>query len=137
MIIIDSSVLIDFTGRRINPSTTWLRQHRYIERFGITTLILCEVLQGMRTEKELVVAREYLLQFQLFEAASQNLALAASANYRLLRAKGITIRSTIDCLIATFCIQEGHTLLHNDRDYDAFERNLGLQVVHPPSAALH
>lgn len=137
MILIDSSVLIDFTGRKVNPCTTWLRQHRYMERFGITTSILCEVLQGMRTERELATARQYLLQLHIFEASSLDMALASVANYRTLRALGITVRSTIDCLTATFCIKEGHTLLHRDRDYDAFEKHLGLRVIHPPTLPLH
>jgi predicted nucleic acid-binding protein len=60
-----------------------------------------------------------------------NLALAAADNYRKLRKKGLTVRKTIDCLIATFCILNGHSLLHSDRDFDAFEKELGLQVVRP------
>lgn len=137
MIIVDSSVLIDFTGKKVTPFTTWLMQHRYVERFGITTLILCEVLQGIRIDRELTEARQSLQQFEIFEAAGFDLAIVSAANYRALRGKGISIRSTIDCLIATFCIQEGHTLLHNDRDYDAFEQHLGLRVIHPPAVALH
>ncbi len=59
------------------------------------------------------------------------IAVAAAENYRILRTKGITVRKTIDCLIATFCIREGHELLHRDRDFDPFEMHLGLQVIHP------
>jgi predicted nucleic acid-binding protein len=59
------------------------------------------------------------------------MAMASAENYRRLRAKGITVRKTIDCLIATFCIENGHVLLHRDRDFDSFEEHLGLQVVHP------
>jgi predicted nucleic acid-binding protein len=59
------------------------------------------------------------------------LAVASARNYRSLRAKGITIRKTIDCFIATFCIERKHALLHRDREFDAFEQHLGLRVVHP------
>ena len=136
MLIVDSSVLIDITGRKVNSFTTWLIQHRYMERLGITSFILCEVLQGMRTEKESTAAKQYLLQFEIFESGGVDLALASAANYRTLRGLGITVRSTIDCLIATFCIQQGYSLLHNDRDFDAFEKHLGLHVIHPSSSPL-
>jgi predicted nucleic acid-binding protein len=67
----------------------------------------------------------------VYATGGTELALAASDNYRFLRKRGITIRKTIDCLIATFCIREGHALLHRDRDFDPFEEHLGLKVVHP------
>ncbi len=69
----------------------------------------------------------------MLSIGGEALAVAAANNYRLLRSRGITIRKTIDCLIATFCIAEGHILLHDDRDFDLFEDHLGLQVIHPPS----
>jgi predicted nucleic acid-binding protein len=137
MLIVDSSILIDLLGRKVTPYTTWVMQRRYVERLGITTLIACEVLQGLRTEREWTATREALLQFEIFESAGFDLALASSMNYRILRAKGITIRSTIDCLIATFCIEQRYALLHNNRDFDAFEQHLGLQVIHPPAGTLY
>jgi predicted nucleic acid-binding protein len=98
---------------------------------ALTDLILCEVLQGIRRDVLFTSVRHDLLKFVIFETGGSDLALASAANYRELRKRGITVRSTIDCLIATFCIREGHSLLHRDRDYDAFERHLGLSVVHP------
>ncbi len=94
-------------------------------------LILCEVLQGIREDNHFAEVRDELLGFHLFEAGGKELALASALNYRALRAHGYTIRRTIDCLIATFCLQAGHELLHRDRDFDAFEKTLGLRVIHP------
>ena len=68
--------------------------------------------------------------FALFANGGRDLTLAAVAHYRTLRARGYTVK-TVDCLIATFCLVNGHPLLHNDRDYDVFERELGLAMVHP------
>jgi len=131
MIVVGSSVLIDVLAKRVNARTAWMLQRRYVERFAITTLILCEILQGLSTEEQVNAARRYLEQFEIFDAGTRDTAEAAARNYRSLRRKGITIRSTIDCLIATFCIQRGHSLLHNDRDFAAFEQHLGLSVVSP------
>jgi hypothetical protein len=72
-----------------------------------------------------------LLRFQLFSTGGGDLAVASTQNYRSLRKRGITVRKTIDCLIATFCLDSGHSLLHRDQDYDPFEALLGLQVIHP------
>jgi predicted nucleic acid-binding protein len=137
MVIVDSSVLIDLLRGTRNESTVWLRDRGHTERFGITTLILCEVLQGLRTEADVVAKREDLSFFGLFETGDRALAEASARNFRELRRRGITIRNTIDCMIATFCIQEGYRLLHNDRDFDAFEAHLGLRAVHPPESILH
>ena len=75
--------------------------------------------------------RRSLTRFEVFDGCGTEVALLAARNYRTLRSRGITVRKTIDCLIATFCITGGHTLLHRDADYDPFERHLGLNVLHP------
>ncbi len=129
MVIVDSSVLIDLLRGISNEPTVWLRQRRHVERFGITNLILCEVLQGLRNEAEVVATRQDLSFFWMFETGGIALAEASAGNFRSLRRRGITIRNTIDCLIATFCMEDQHVLLHNDRDFDAFEAHLGLRVV--------
>ena len=72
-----------------------------------------------------------LRKFQLFETGGEELAIEAAKNFQGLRARGHTVRKTIDCLIATFCLRHAHSLLHRDRDYDPFERLLGLSVIHP------
>jgi predicted nucleic acid-binding protein len=72
-----------------------------------------------------------LLKFQVFSTGGVDVAVASAQNYRFLRKRGITVRKTIDCLIATFCLDGRHSLLHRDQDFDPFEAHLGLQVVHP------
>ncbi|HTW30407.1 MAG TPA: PIN domain nuclease [Candidatus Sulfotelmatobacter sp.] len=131
MIIVDTTVWIDYFGGADNPETDWLDRSLSRQRLGLTDLILCEVLQGMRSDAAFAEVRDELLKFQIFAAGGTNLALAAANHYRALRQKGFTVRKTIDCWIATFCLLSNHQLLHRDRDFDSFERVLGLQVVHP------
>ena len=131
MVIVDTTVWIDYLQGTENPETVWLDRELTRQRLGLTDLILCEVLQGIRGGVRFAEVRDELLAFQVFETGSKILAIAAALNYRALREQGHTVRRTIDCLIATFCLQAGHELLHRDRDFDAFERALGLRVVHP------
>jgi len=130
MVIIDTTVWIDYLRGISTPQVEWLDTEMTSQRLGITDLILCEVLQGIRDERKFIQTREDLLQYEVFSTGGIDLALAAAENYRALRAQGITVRKTIDCLIATFCLQNGHTLLQNDRDFEPFEAVLGLQVIH-------
>ncbi len=132
MVILDSSVVIDLMAKRPNPWTAWVLQRRYVEPLGITSLILCESLQGLRYEDQVRPAIRLLSNFDVFETGSSELAQAAAMNYRSLRRLGLTVHSTIDCITATFCIQHGHRLLHRDRDFDGFEQHLGLTVLRPP-----
>jgi predicted nucleic acid-binding protein len=138
MVIIDTTVWIDYLGGVGNQETAWLDQALGRERLGLTDLILCEVLQGIRDEVTFTRVRDDLMKFRVFIAGGSDLAIAAAQNYRTLRQRGFTVRKTIDCWIATFCLLSSHKLLHRDRDFDAFEKVLGLQVVHPqrPSAAI-
>ncbi len=131
MTIVDSTVWIDYFRGRETAQTDWLDAHAATDPIGLTDLILCEVLQGVRDERLLPKLQKDLSAFQIFDGGGANVALAAAANYRALRRRGRTVRGTIDCLIATFCVLNGHSLLHDDRDYDAFEQELGLAVVHP------
>ena len=131
MIIVDTTVWIDYLGGVVNPHTEWFDRGLEMQRFGLTDLILCEILQGMRTDTAFAQVRRELSRFEIFDTGGEALALASAQNYRMLRSHGHTVRKTIDCLIATFCLTEGHSLLHRDRDFDAFERCLGLRVVHP------
>ncbi|MGC2300384.1 MAG: PIN domain nuclease, partial [Acidobacteriaceae bacterium] len=89
------------------------------------------VLQGFRDEFTVARVRKELLLLQVFDAGGQDLAVTAAGNFRFLRQKGHTVRKTIDCMIATFCIESAHELLRRDRDFDPFEKYLGLRVVHP------
>ena len=131
MVIVDTTVWVDYLRGTCNPETDWLDREADQERLGLTDLILCEVLQGVRSDREFRRVREELLKFELFEAGGERLAVAAAQNFRSIREKGRTVRKTIDCLIATFCLANGHALLHRDRNFDAFEQNLGLTVLHP------
>jgi predicted nucleic acid-binding protein len=89
------------------------------------------VLQGLRGEARVAEVKARLLSLEIYSTGGTELALAAADNYRALRRRGRTPRTTIDGLIATFCLVNGHELLHNDRDYDSYEDLLGLRVVHP------
>jgi predicted nucleic acid-binding protein len=124
-------VLIEYLGGYAGPETEWLDRHSSFRGIGITNLILTEVLQGIRDEVPFAATLKALSQFEIFEIGSNELAVQSARNYRTLRGLGITVRSTVDCLVATFCIVEDHQLLHRDRDFDAFETHLGLRVLHP------
>ena len=131
MVIVDSSVWIDYLSEIDNAQTVWLDRALSERRVGLTDLILCEVLQGIRDDATFRRVKQKLLQFAVFDSVGAELAMTSAENYRLLRARGITVRKTIDCLIATFCMEGGHTLLHNDRDFEPFEKHLGLWIIHP------
>ncbi len=131
MVIVDTSVWIDFFGGIVTRETNWLRRGSGLAGLAITDLILCEALQGIRQDSEFARVQSRLLTLDVFDSGGASLALAAARNYRSLRAKGYTVRTTIDLIIATFCIEGEHELLHRDRDFDPFEQYLGLQVIHP------
>jgi predicted nucleic acid-binding protein len=129
MVIVDSTVWIDFFRGVKNPETLWLETEAQRKRLGLTDLILGEVLQGIREDREFLKVQTELLKFEVFVTGGIDLAVRAAENFRKLRKKGFTIRRVADCWIATFCIREGHELLHRDRDFDPFESELGLRVV--------
>ena len=131
MIIVDTTVWVDFFAGRENLQSLWLRAEMGTDTLALTDLILCEVLQGLRNEKACADIARQLNAFPVFNTGGQEAAIAAARNYRFLRAHGATVRKTIDCVIATHCIRHGHSLLHRDRDFDSFERYLGLDVIHP------
>jgi predicted nucleic acid-binding protein len=131
MVIVDTTVWIDYLAGRRNAETNYLDSELSRQRFGLTDLILCETLQGVRDEKTFERVLRDLRKFEVFETGGEELALAAAQNFRTLRRRGHTVPKTIDCWIATFCLREGHSLLHRDRNYDPFEKFLGLVVLHP------
>jgi predicted nucleic acid-binding protein len=129
VILVDSSVWIDhFRDVATEPV---LRLRALIERelLLVGDLVLCEVLQGVRTDAEARLVEEALREFELVTLVDPELAIIAAANYRLLRGRGVTVRTTVDLVIGTFCIERGHVLLHNDRDFEPMERFLGLRTV--------
>jgi hypothetical protein len=131
MVIVDTTVWIDYLGGATNQETLWLDNALPRERLGLTDLILCEVLQGIRDDRSFKDIRDDLLKLNIYATGGAALALTAAENYRKLRRRGFTVRKTVDCWIATFCLVSGHRLLHRDRDFDPFENELGLLVVHP------
>jgi len=131
MVIVDTTVWIDYFNGIQTLQTDWLDTELERQRLGLTDLILCEILQGVRTEEQAKETQRELMKFEVMPMSGVELAATAAQNYRKLRVKGRTVRKTIDCLIATFCLVNGFTLLHNDRDFDPFEEILGLQVIHP------
>ncbi len=131
MVLVDTSVWVDYFAGSVNPHTLWLDGRLGVQSIGLADLVYCEVLQGVRHDAQISLVRHYLDTLTIFNTGGQRFALAAAENYRFLRKRGITIRATIDCLIATLCIVGKHGLLHRDRDFDAFEAHLGLRVIHP------
>jgi predicted nucleic acid-binding protein len=131
MVIVDTTIWIDYLRGLRNPETDYFDREVGRQRFGLTDLILCETLQGIRGEKAFTRVLRDLRKFQVFETGGEELAVQAARNFRRLCRQGHTVRKTIDCLIATFCLRHGHSLLHRDREFGPFERVLGLSVIHP------
>ena len=129
MILVDSSVWIDFFRNRPTPQAEWLDRNLGEEGLMVGDLILAEVLQGFRDDKGFNEAKRLLGRLEEITIAGMELAVNAARNYRKLRSMGVTVRGTVDVLIATRCIANGLRLLHSDHDFDAFERHLGLRVV--------
>ena len=129
MILVDSSVWIDYFNGADNPYTAKLDSLLGVELIGIGDIILTEILQGFQNDKEFNTAKAVLLGLTIFDMIGQKNAITAAENYRFLRKKGFTVRKTVDCLIATFCIQNGHSLLFCDKDFQPFVEYLGLGVV--------
>ena len=131
MILVDSSVWIDYFLGTATPQTDRLDGLLGSEPVAIGDLILTEVLQGFVTEREFNDARKMLLALDIVVLGGLDIAIEAARNYRKLRSLGVTVRKTIDTVIATRCIVSGHMLLHSDRDFDAFEQHLGLRCDIP------
>lgn len=129
MILVDSSVWIDYFKGAITAQTDKLDQLLDRELLAIGDLILTEVLQGFRDERDFNEARKMLTSLTVVDLAGQEIAIQTARNFRALRKAGVTVRKTIDTVIATRCIESGYTLLHCDRDFDPFVQHLGLRVV--------
>lgn len=127
MILVDSSVWIDYFRGTPTPQADYLDHLLSRELLAIGDLILTEVLQGFSSEKQFRDATKLLTSLDIIEIGGEHLALQAAHNFRLLRVKGFTIRKTIDTLIATRCIENNLSLLYSDRDFDPFVEHLGLR----------
>ena len=129
MILVDSSVWIDYFRGAATPTSEKLDALLRTEALYLGDLILAEVLQGFTADRDFERALQQLDELDCIAIAGQNGAAAAARNYRILRAQGITVRKTIDCLIATRCILDGYALLYSDRDFDPFVKHLGLECA--------
>jgi predicted nucleic acid-binding protein len=127
--IVDTTVWIDFFRNSKTRQTDLLE---FVIRRGEAALgdvILSEILQGIDADRECRTLKRHFSSFPIYPMIGRRNAIQSAANYRKLRAKGITVHKIVDCWIATFCIERGFPLLHNDRDFDPFERHLKLQVL--------
>ena len=131
MVIVDTTVWVDYLNGISTLEVEWLDRESERRRLGLLDLTVCEVLQGVSNDAAAARVLRTLRRFEIFDTGGLALAEAAARNYRSLRARGRTVRKTIDCLIATFCLEHSHALLHCDRDFDPFEDVLELEVVHP------
>lgn len=130
MILVDSSVWIDLLGGRVTLQTAMLEKFiRGEQDIGIGDLILIEVLQGTGSERVRATTEQFLGEFLPVQICDHAIAVAAARNYQRLRSRGITVRKTIDTLIATRCILDNLPLLYSDRDFDPFVEHLGLRAA--------
>ncbi len=130
MLVVDTSVWVDYFNGAENPQTNFLHAVLDTTPILIGDLILTEVLQGFRNDPDFEKVHRTLGRFTQANMVDMDIAVQSARNYRFLRQKGVTVRKTIDSLIATYCIENEHELLHNDSDFDGYENYLGLRVIH-------
>lgn len=129
MILVDSGVWIDYFNGTETPVTQKLDSLLGVQPICTGDLILAEVLQGFRQDADYQAAKTSLCSLPIYAMAGTDISLKSADNFRLLRKQGITIRKTIDSLIATYCIESGLSLLHSDKDFQPFQQYLGLMTV--------
>ena len=130
MIVVDTSVWIDYVNGVHTAQTDILDKELQERRVVTGDLIMVEFLQGFRDNKQFQTAKMLMNSLEYYDFVGEQMAIKTAENFRLLRKKGVTVRKTIDVLIATFCIEHGFELLHNDRDFEPMKEILGLQVKH-------
>jgi predicted nucleic acid-binding protein len=128
MILVDSSVFIDYFNGINNWHTEELNALLGNELVITGDYILAEILQGFRNDKDFRTAKEIMQSFPCFNICNEELAIKSAENFRYLRTKGITVRKTVDLIIGTFCIENDIELLHNDRDFDPMGQYLNLKI---------
>jgi predicted nucleic acid-binding protein len=129
VIVVDSSVWIDFLNGSYRPHVRRLRASLGVDEIIVGDLMICEVLQGLDTERQAREVEFLLRQFPIVSMVGDSVASVAARNFRALRRRGVTIRKTIDLLIGTWCIEHGRPLLHNDSDFRPMALHLGLIEV--------
>jgi predicted nucleic acid-binding protein len=127
LIVVDSSVWVDYFNGQPSPAADYLDTLLGVEPVAVGDLILAEVLQGFPTDREYRIARRLLSALPVYDLLGATRAIRAADNYRLLRRKGVTVRKTTDGIIATFCIESGIPLLFSDRDFEPYVKHLGLR----------
>ncbi|KAB2843793.1 MAG: PIN domain nuclease, partial [Melioribacteraceae bacterium] len=128
MILVDSSVFIDYFNGVKNLQTEILDTLLGNEMIVVGDYILAEVLQGFKKDKDYKIAKEVMLSFPCFNICNEDIAIKSAENFRKLRKKGITIRKTVDLIIGTFCIENDIELLHNDKDFEPMKKYFDLKV---------
>lgn len=128
MIFADTSVWIDYVKGITAPHTDLLHYELDHNRIITGDLIITEFLQGFRNKKDYLAAKKIMETLEYHDMVGKEIAIKSALNFRYLQRSGITVRKTIDVIIATFCITNGFVLLHNDRDFDPMEKLLGLEV---------
>jgi predicted nucleic acid-binding protein len=129
VILVDSSVWIQYLNGKTTKEADFLSQFIGVQNILMVDLIYTEILQGYRDDSVFYDVKSFLDEFPFSILASHDLALKSAQNYRFLRKKGITIRKTIDCYIASYCISKNIPLLHSDQDFDPFVEHLGLKSI--------
>ena len=127
MILVDSSVWIAYFNGVINPETDRLDSFLGTTPIGTGDIVLTEVLQGFRRDKDFAIAKDLLSSIPIYNMLNTELAYKSADNYRWLRKKGFTVRKTIDVIIATFCIENDFSLLHCDKDFLPFHQTFNLR----------
>ncbi len=129
MIVVDTSVWIDYFNGAPTPQAGLLDTLLGERVLAVGDLILAELLQGFATELDAKRALSLLDPLEFLEMAGRDVAIQSAANYRRLRRRGVTVRKTMDMLIGTYCLMHDHEILHNDRDFDVLAKHLGLKVI--------
>ena len=129
MILVDSSVWIDYFNGQVTPETNKLDTLLGVEPLGVRDLILTEVLRGFRSDVDYQTAKKLMMSLSIFEMLGTDMAIQSADNFRLLRKEGITVRKTTDVIIASYCIEHNYSLLFADKDFLPFVAHLGLKAV--------
>ena len=129
MVLVDSSVWIDYFGATLNPKVDQLDRILDYQDVLVGDLVMAEVLQGIRSDREFDIVRQSFFVLEHVSLIDPFLAVKCAQNYRTLRRLGVTIRKTVDCVIATWCIENDVALLHSDKDFEPFEQHLGLVTL--------
>lgn len=129
MIVVDTSVWIDNLRGLDTPQVRRLLQIRTSDRVIVGDIVLLEILQGVRNDQQAAALQMDFREYGIASMLDAEIAIEAARHFRQLRSLGITVRKTVDLIIATYCIANDCRLLHRDRDFDQFEMHLGLQVL--------